>query len=301
LQGYPRCLRCYPWDNVQSTSKSESELYTWIRELKTEAIQGKRFFSDKEYELDIFIPSLKLVIEFDGLWWHSELSGKARRYHVEKTGWFEKNFGIRVIHVFESEWVTKRAIVESVISNMIRPNPVRIPARKCEIRAMEAHEAERFFEANHLGGHAIGGKSFALVFRGEIVMGITVGKSRFARTDGAELYRMCPKIGHTIIGGFSKLLKHQPYNRVLSYCDRRYFTGKGYEAVGFTVLGVTPPNYWYFRSNSYDLRSRVEFQKHKLPELLEHYDRSISEWANMQVNGWNRIWDCGSIKMEYVK
>ncbi len=34
--------------------------------------------------------------------------------------------------------------------------------------------------------------------------------------------------------------------------------------------------------------------KHKLPKLLEKFDNELTEWENMQINGFDRIWDCGN-------
>ena len=41
--------------------------------------------------------------------------------------------------------------------------------------------------------------------------------------------------------------------------------------------------------------NRVKFQKHKLSNLLESYDPSETEWENMKKNGYDRIWDCGTM------
>jgi hypothetical protein len=36
----------------------------------------------------------------------------------------------------------------------------------------------------------------------------------------------------------------------------------------------------------------MQFQKHKLKEKLKIYNENLTEWENMQLNGYNRIWDC---------
>jgi len=40
--------------------------------------------------------------------------------------------------------------------------------------------------------------------------------------------------------------------------------------------------------------SRMKFQKHKLSNILEYFDPKLTEWENMQLNGYDRIWDCGN-------
>jgi hypothetical protein len=36
-----------------------------------------------------------------------------------------------------------------------------------------------------------------------------------------------------------------------------------------------------------------------LNEKLEVFDPSLTEWQNMQLNGYDRIWDCGCNAYEY--
>jgi hypothetical protein len=49
------------------------------------------------------------------------------------------------------------------------------------------------------------------------------------------------------------------------------------------------------------LHSRVAFQKHRLPNLLEDFDPNKTEFENMIDNRWDRIWDCGNMKYVYEK
>jgi hypothetical protein len=47
--------------------------------------------------------------------------------------------------------------------------------------------------------------------------------------------------------------------------------------------------------------SRVQFQKHKLKDKLDKFDPSLTEWENMQLNDYNRIWDCGNYVFSWRK
>ncbi len=63
--------------------------------------------------------------------------------------------------------------------------------------------------------------------------------------------------------------------------------------MGFVFDHISSPNYWYYDSNK-KLYSRIKFQKHKLINLIEKYNHTLTEWENMKNNGYDRIWDCGS-------
>ena len=109
-----------------------------------------------------------------------------------------------------------------------------------------------------------------------------------------------------IVGGASKLLAYfiKVYKpiKIISYADRRWSTGNLYEKLGFTFISNTSPNYYYINiGNGSDIRHhRYGFAKHTLQEKLPIFNDSLSEWKNMQVNGWDRIWDCGSIKYQLI-
>lgn len=69
------------------------------------------------YELDIYIPELKLSFEFNGLYWHSEIY-KDKNYHYNKTT-LCKNKGIQLVHIWEDDWVYKKDILKSMILNKL--------------------------------------------------------------------------------------------------------------------------------------------------------------------------------------
>jgi hypothetical protein len=77
--------------------------------------------------------------------------------------------------------------------------------------------------------------------------------------------------------------------------------GNLYESIGFKLISEGVPNYWYYgRGNSYKRYHRYGFAKHTLSDKLKNYDDKLSEWENMKNNGYDRIWDCGSIKFELI-
>ena len=97
------------------------------------------------------------------------------------------------------------------------------------------------------------------------------------------------------------MLKHfeRTYNpkSIISYADRRWSKGNLYSKIGFKQVSTSKPNYWYIVDGQ--LESRVKYQKHKLKNILEHFDESKSEVQNTKDNGYNRIFDCGNLV--YVK
>lgn len=74
----------------------------------------------KPLELDIVVDSLKIAIEFNGVFWHSEEAGKKHWYHQKKT-LAARKAGYRLFHVYDSEWDLSQDVVKSKIMNILRP------------------------------------------------------------------------------------------------------------------------------------------------------------------------------------
>lgn len=250
------------------------------------------------YELDICIPELNLAIEVDGIFWHSELSGRGRKYHINKTSECIKQ-GIKLIHIFSNEWHTKNGIVKSRLKYVLGSCDRRLYARNCQVEVIDHGTSRQFVHANHIQGPRNAAYNYGLYHGEELVMVATLSNHSNYEF---ELIRSCSLRGVSVVGGLGKIIKkfisdYQP-STILSYADRRWGDGQSYGKIGFQCIGNTQPNYWYFRRNgdTNTVFSRLTFQKHKLANILNDFDPTLTEWQNMVKNGYDRIWDCGNSK-----
>lgn len=246
-------------------------------------------------ELDIYIPSMNLAFECDGLFWHSEVSGKKdRQYHVNKTNKCREQ-GIRLIHVFESDWTLHRSAVTSRIRSLLQCN-VRIGARECHVRRVTPQVARAFCDVHHIQGYVNSSIHYGAFVNDEMVSCMCFAKPRFNTKESYELTRFCSTSGITLVGGANKIfttfVRDVNPPSVISYCDLRWGTGVVYQHIGFKYSHTSTPNYWYYKGNK--IYSRVKFQKHKLESQLKTFNPVLSEWNNMRLNGYDRIWDCGN-------
>lgn len=293
---FPLCQICNPPENK---SKPEYDLIDIIESCGIHCIHGDRKLLDGK-ELDIYIPSKNIAIEYDGLFWHSINNGTAPDYHVSKTNTCESK-GIHLIHVFEDEWLLKKNIVISRIKNILGIYDHIIYARCCEIRKIEDNSYIEFLNDNHLQNSIISSISYGLYYNDELVSVMTFGPYRRSLgkkkvDDEYEMYRFCNKLGYHIPGGASKLFKHfiDDYKpkKVISYCDRRWSVGNLYNKLGFTFVKNTQPNYWYIRGITRE--NRFKYRKSQLPILLEKFNPEFTEQQNMLDNGFDIMYDCGS-------
>jgi len=285
----PRCPTCYPIK--EGTSRSEQEIWEFIKSLNIKVSKHDHSILNRK-ELDILIPSHNLAIELNGLYWHSELGGNTPpNYHLNKMLECQEK-GIQLIHIFEDEWIEKRSIVESIIKSKLNLITNKIPARKCIIQKVDKKQAFNFLNNNHLQDY-IDGNHLGLFFNGILVSILTYGTPRFNTNYETEIYRFCNKNDLIVQGGLSRLISHINAKSILTYVDRRYGNGKSYLKVGFRLINISTPNYFYMKNYS-KRESRLNYQKHKLKDKMKIFDENLTEWQNMQLNGYDRIWDCGN-------
>lgn len=299
LTGFPFSTACaklrvlgFDAKTLYCSSSIEKDVAEFIQSLGVlNIVSNSRSIIDGK-ELDIFLPDYNLAIEIDGVYWHTEQFGKDKDYHLSKTLACELA-GIQLLHIFDSEWTdpVKQQIWKSMIVSRLRMN-TKIYARKCIVKDVELKESQLFCDNNHLQGYRGGTVRRGLYFNGELVQIVILGASRYNKQYAYELIRSATIQGYTIVGGLSKLLSTVSES-IISYADRRYSNGIGYKSIGMVELKSSPPNYFY--NNNGILESRLKYQKHKLPMLLETFDESKSESYNMLLNGFYRIWDCGNL------
>jgi len=287
----PRCPTCYP--KLNGTSIGEQEVLEFVKQYYPNAKQDRSSLDGKE--IDVYILELKLGIEYNGLYWHSEIGNNTEpKYHQDKH-LLAKEKGIHLIQIFEDEWLNKQDIVKSILLNKMGKSFNKIFARKCKIKSVSNKESKQFLFDNHLQGE-INGIHIGLYHQDQLVSLITMGKSRFNKSFDYEILRFCNKKNTSVIGGLSKLLSYfkKEYNpeSIITYADARYGEGTGYLNSDFVYKELTSPNYYYIKNQGRE--SRIKYQKHKLKDLLESFDSNLTEWQNMQLNGFDRIWDCGN-------
>lgn len=291
------CVVCDP--KHAHTLGEELEIARYIESLGFEVTHYDRGFLGK-YGADIVVESKKVIVEYDGLFWHSELN-VANDYHLEKTELAEK-MGYRLIHVFADEWNEHFAQVKSRLANILGVIGTRIYARKCKLVKPSYHETMEFVASNHTQGSCPFMVGYGLEYDGRLVAVMTFIRDRFSKgRDGVELLRYCTLPGINVVGGagrlFKAFVKEYSPKKVTTFADRRWSpTGSFYESIGFRQVGTTRPAYSYVVGDT--RMNRMGLQKHKL--VNRGADSSKSAAEILMEQGIYRIYDCGNFKYEWL-
>lgn len=284
-------------------SKAEEEIEQFLLDNNIKTINNYRppFLEGKE--LDLFIPELNLAIEYHGLVWHSERFTKnissIKTIHEFKYLKCKEN-NITLIQIFQDEWEHKQDIVKSILLNKL--NLVNnIFARKTQIINVTAEQEKTFFDENHITGYTRSIYCIGLTYKDELVACLSLRKPFTKQASTLEIARFAVKKRNRVIGGFSKLLKHviftfkEEYNKILTYADCRFGSGKVYSKCGFTYIGKTKPNYFYEKAGIRENR----FKHRKINDL--DYINKFGPTEREQNNNQGRyaIYDAGNEKYEY--
>ncbi len=290
-------------------SNGEIEVREYIRTI----YNGDIFYNRKDIlgngqELGIYIPELKLAIEFNGNYWHSSLF-KDKNYHQNKTICAVRK-GIRLIHIFEYEWndLKKQEKIKEMLRTIIdSQSRYVLYGVRLSVREISNSDAVEFCNKYHLQNGINSKVSIGLYYEDELVAVTTFGKQRYNKdNDRWEMYRLVFMNGVIIAGGAEKMFKYfvREYNpnEIISYCDISKFLGNVYTRLGFktTTSDITQPSYVWQHTNKNITLSRYQTTKQKLIEKGLG-DESQTEDEIMESNGFLKIYGCGNLKFTWRK
>lgn len=277
----------------QSSSVQQRELEEFITSLGVN-IETRNRHIIAPLELDIYIPSHRLAIEYCGLYWHTT-EYKDPEYHVTK---FNKcaNVGVRLLTIYSDEWLNTRTLVEQKIRSVLGLlNGDRVFARKCVVKNVPVADKQSFFSRYHLQGNGPSSINLGLYHNNQLVACLGFIKR------GNDTYTLNRYATSTsVVGGFSKLLSHfiTTYHprEIVTFADRRWSDGNLYARTGFVLDAVIPIDYEYVDG---EVRiHKFNYRRKYLPKLLPNFNPNLSETANTFIAGIHRIYDCG--KLRYV-
>lgn len=291
-----------------TTSRAEIEIFEFIKNNCGYDILQRDKIILKGNELDIYIPEYKFAIEYNGLRWHSEQFNKYNYYHLNKLNECNKQ-GIRLIHIFEDEYLEHKDIVLSKIKHLLKKDDdlPKIQARKCNIKEINNDVSKNFLEKNHIQGFATATIYLGCYYNNELIAVMTFKKEN-KDNNKWELNRFATDITKHCIGVGGKLFKYfiKNYNPeyIKSFADRRWTVNcedNLYTKLGFKLEETLRPDYRYVnrykREHKFGYRKQILMKKY--PDAGLTMDMTEKEMCDKL--GFYRIWDCGLFKFVWKK
>lgn len=274
-------------------SSGQYELYEFIKKICPDAVIDDRSVLGNGMEVDVFVPSKKIGFEYNGLYWHSDVF-VPNDYHENKANLAE-TAGIRLITIFEDEWMTKRNLLKIKIERLLGIKAKSIYARKCVPCMVDKNVAKRFLDKYHIQGADNSKYYIGLKYNGHLV---AVGGffTDHKNENGYILSRYATIFNRTIVGGLGKIMgafsKVCRVNTIRTFSDRRYSIGGMYEKIGFKKLSYVRPAYWYTKGNIERVH-RFNMRKEDFKKTGMKYVEGMTERELATLNGYHRVYDCG--------
>jgi hypothetical protein len=310
-----RCPKC---SRSGRSSAGQRELAAFVAGLGLEVQENvPGLYSSRRKEVDIFIPSAKVAIEFDGVWYHREGSSRNIAPTEARDRAFElAGAGIQTVRIFSDEWANRRVAVCSRLRAILGRPESSIGARSlAPDPGVPPHEARAALATWHSQGSSPNQQAAVGLRRkdGSLAALMTFGERSLGPAGGShlELLRFCCAPGLSVPGGASRLLAvflrsydTSASSRLVTYADLRWtpvWGSKMYEALGFRLGGREKPypSYAYVHPSAGNRRiSRMALQKHKMLAQNPGADPGLTEGEIAATLGYSRVWDCGCLSYE---
>lgn len=297
MYGNVLCTICNnPNDRKKSSFQIQVENFLQTNNIEY-IINDRKILNGKE--IDIYIPEHKIAIECNGLYWHSEIF-KDKKYHYNKFIECKKN-NIKLINIWEDDWLHKRNIVESILLNNFNKIKEKIYSRKCDIKVInDTKLVKNFLNNNHIQGFSPSSIKVGLFYENELVSLMTFSHRYINKKRTLELVRFCNKINTIIHGSFSKLISffnnnfNKQNEKIITYADLSMFNGNVYSKYNFEKSNNITPNYYWVVNGV--RKHRFNYNKKKL--IKQGFDENMTEYDIMHSLGYYKIWGVGIQKWE---
>lgn len=287
-----------PTCGLHGSSKAENELYNVLIEMGVTVKQHDRTLI-APYELDLVLPDHNIAIEYNGLYWHSEMTNTDRKYHFNK--WSKaKNAGIQLIQIWEDDWLNNKKLILASLKHKLKitDSKKKVFARKTTIAKASTAVAQVFLTENHIQGFSSGTHYIGLYDNG------TLCALAVFRKEAQETYNIIRYATSVpVVGGFTKLLKfvekqYQP-KAFITFADHCISNGKLYEDNGFFADKEIKPDYMYIVKGERKHKFGYRLDKFKNdPNLL--WEPGLTEKELAILNGYSRIWDAGKTRYKKI-
>lgn len=279
--------------NITNFSKPEQDILSLVKKYDSEA--KKRRFDRIEFDIVSF--KFSFAIEYCGLYWHSS-QFKEKDYHYKKY-LKAKDLGLKLITIFEDEWLQKREIVESIIRKNCKIIDNKIYARKTKFLEIKKETAKDFHEKNHIQSVKKYPKFSFGLYQDENLCAVMSFDTHHRNNNlPIVLSRYSTLLDYQILGGASKLFKNSQekllFDECISWSDNRWFDGQVYEKLDFILDEELLYDYSYVYGNK-----RKSKQSHTKNSI--GCPKTITEKAFLESKGIYRIYDCGKKRWKWKR
>lgn len=293
-QGCPSCAA------KTFTSSFEDEVFAAVDAMVSSIVERNVRSLPGVSEIDIYVPDLKVAIECNGSYWHSEAGGKGRFYHRQKRDACRAQ-GVTLIQVWDDDWAQRKDTVTALLRHKLSVSDrAVVHARATKPSFVSFQQASAFLNEHHIQG-AVNGSWYLGLWSDSELVAVMVLK----RTDSLkkvlrlERYATSAKVP----GGHSKLVAFAEreipeWEHLITFADHEVSDGGLYERTGWVRDGELAPDYKYLVRGRREHKFRYRLSAFKSNPRLEYRD-GMTEAQLAALNRLYRVWDSGKTRYRY--
>jgi hypothetical protein len=193
---------------------------------------------------------------------------------------------------FTDEFLNKEDIFANLITHK---NPVMIiRPQECKIEIIKNFFATNFYDRFHYIGGCDAKFNIGVHYNNKLVACMSINRPSRLGSGDWELTRMTCDFDIRIHGIWSFIVSWIKNNKLINgklitFSDRRIFTGEVYEKMGFIKDGDIDPTYYWFKDD-------VRIHRSTLRMTPEEHALGLSEKVLRASQGYVQVWDLGKTK-----
>ena len=266
-------------------NRPEREIIKFLKDIGVKEIMHRARGIIGKKELDIYLPEYQLAIEYNGLFWHSDMIIKDNHYHIKKQNLCNKK-GIQLLTIWQSEWEQKNEIVKNLIQGSLNQLTGLTNLKVTENLSLK--DIQTFMTCNHIDYRNLNfTHSFALSDNEQIYSLLLYKKTS---SDIVEIVDFCTRIANA--DSFLQLLsliETTGVRKISFVVDRRFFNEKILVGNGFKRVSLTLGYRWTDMQHIY---AKLPQEK-EVKKLHKIYDNGQAKYIKIinQVSSSEKVFD----------
>ena len=228
----------------------------------------------KPKELDIYIPSKKLAIECNGIYWHSD-NKVSKKYHMDK---YLKcaECNIELLTLWEDYIKSKPEYIEWVILSKLGIFVQNVKQHQYRIEKIDDDQYIKFLNDNQIPSIQIGNYKFGIFYNSEIIY---VASFSDYNDDTYELKNFYSKNGYNIENALKNIISYfkelYKCHEIISYGSNDILNDKYYIDCDFILEKECISHHYYI-----DPMTHIRYNsKSSNQKLLKIYDCGLNYWV----------------------
>ena len=232
--------------------KTANQLALLIKDLDYEELQDSNYSVFKLYYLKSYKLYLHIVLI-------SEVLNELPVLYFQKMSLDYMKHNKNLIHLWEDQILHNFQAIQDRFHSLVQNNDT-IYARSCRIQRIDKNLYDVFIDQHHLMNSAKSKFKYGLFYQNELlsVMGISAGRwmtKEGQKRKSFEIIRYASKSNFTVVGGFTKFLKHigddLGVDEWMSYQDLDWAIKGIYQKNNFNFKNLSQPITYYIHKVSF--------------------------------------------------